>query len=673
MVLPKKSLKEQIEELRDLIRYHERKYYVDNDPEISDGEFDELMQRLRELEAAHPELITPDSPTQRIFDGTLEGFVQVQHKVAMLSLDNAYDFDALSEFDERVRRSLGVSGDIEYVTELKIDGVGVALLYEDGALVRGATRGNGSVGDEITENIRTIRSVPLRLCSDAPFVPRVLEVRGEVFLGRDEFERINRQREAAGLPIFANPRNSAAGSLRLLDVRDVASRKLDTFIYTISYLEGDGISTHWEALRLLRSWGFKVNPLARLCSGIEQVKAYCREWEERRHSLGYDTDGVVVKVNRLDYQRALGQTTKNPRWAIAFKFPAEQATTKLLAIEVQVGRTGAVTPVAHLEPVRLSGTTVKRATLHNEDEIRRKDIRIGDIVLLEKAGEIIPQVVKPITARRTGEEKVFHMPKNCPVCGSKLVRPQGEAIRRCVNSACPAQVKERIMHFASRAGLEIDGLGPALVDMLVDRGMVRSFADLFRLDQEQLARLPRMAEKSASNLVAAIEKSKKVPFDRFIYALGIRHVGAYVARVLAENFGSIDELISAKAEQLAAIHGIGEVVAKSIEEYFSVEENVTAVRELLAEGVQLQYPARRPEAPSPIAGKRFVLTGTLSSMKREEAKKRIEALGGRVTSSVTKQTDYVVVGEQPGSKLAKAEKLGITTLSESEFLELLKS
>lgn len=687
------SIDHEIAELRERIRYHEHKYYVENQPEISDLEFDKLLQRLKTLESEHQDLITPDSPTQRIFDGTLQGFEQVSHRAAMLSLDNSYNFAELAEFDERVAKTLEVPSErIEYVAELKIDGVGIALLYENGLLVRGATRGDGTVGDDITEAARTIMSIPLRLRNRAGQVPPSLEVRGEAFIGLKEFERINREREEAGLDVFANPRNSSAGTLRLLDVQEVAKRRLDVFVYTLSYAEGLAVETHSEALDLMRSWGLKVNLTTRLCRGLSQVRDYCDEWQERRHSLDYTTDGVVVKVNRLDYQDLLGQTSKHPRWAIAFKFPAEQAATKVLSIDAQVGRTGAVTPVAKFEPVQLSGTTVKRASLHNFDEVRRKDVRVGDMVVLEKAGEIIPQVVSVIKSERTGEETPFETPTECPVCGSGLVRPEGEVVTRCVNSSCPAVLKESVRHFASRAGFEIDGMGPALIDMLVDRGLVRNFADLFRLKRDELAALPRMAEKSADNLLVAIEKSKRVPLDRFIFALGIRHVGSFAAKALAGHLDSVRSLVAKEAlaeqrallmddevqereaglrDELTAIDGIGEIVAGSIAQYFSLPENVQVMEELLEAGVEIIYPERAAAIVRPLSGKRFVITGTLESMRRDDAKAKIESLGGRVTSSVAKQTDYVIVGASPGSKFDKARDLGVEILTEEEFVALI--
>ena len=699
------SIGQEIAELREQIRYHEHKYYVENEPEISDFEFDKLLERLKALEAQHPELVTPDSPTQRVYDGTQEGFEQVSHKAAMLSLDNSYDFAELAEFDERVGRALGVpTDDIEYVAELKIDGVGIALLYEDGVLARGATRGNGRVGDDITHSVRTIMSVPLKLRGGPGQIPPLLEVRGEAFIGLKEFERINREREEAGLDVFANPRNSTAGTLRQLNVIEVARRRLDVFIYMLGHVDGLAVETHSHSLDLMQSWGLKVNMTSRRCRGLSEVRAYCDEWQQKRHRLDYTTDGVVVKVNRLDYQERLGQTSKHPRWAIAFKFPAEQATTEVLSIDVQVGRTGAVTPVATFAPVQLTGTTVKRASLHNADEIGRKDIRVGDTVVLEKAGEIIPQVVSVIKSERTGDKRPYRMPENCPVCGSRLVRPEGEVVIRCVNSSCPAVLKESIRHFASRAGLDIDGLGPALIEMLVDRGMVKNFAELFRLKKEEAVSLPRMAEKSADNLLAAIERSKKVPFNRFIYALGIRHVGAFAARALATNFSSVKDLIVAAQERgippqtelgvlveddklapkrrgpvepsgetLEAIDGIGEIVASSVAQYFCLPSNVHVIEDLLDAGVEIIYPERKYASGEALLGKRFVLTGTLESMRRDEAKAKIESSGGRVTSSVTKQTDYVIVGASPGSKLDKARRLGVHVLTEAELLELIES
>ena len=660
--------KKRIEELREIIRYHEYKYYVENNPEITDYEFDMLMKELEELEKQFPELITPDSPTQRVGGQVAEGFPEVEHKVAMLSLDNTYSEDELREFDERVRRLLP-GEKVEYVAELKIDGLGVALLYENGVLVRGATRGDGLHGEDVTQNLKTIRSIPLKLMGEGSRIP-VLEVRGEVYIPKSKLDEVNEERIRNGEPPFKNTRNAAAGSVRLLDPSITARRPLDIFIYALSYIEGKEFETHLEALQTLRKWGFKINPHTELFDSIEGVIDYCRKWTEKREELDYDIDGVVVKVNSLDQQRRLGSTMKSPRWAVAYKFPASQAITKIVDIKVQVGRTGVLTPVAVLEPVHLAGATITHATLHNEEEIKRKDIRIGDTVVIERAGDVIPKVVAVVTEKRTGQERPFRMPDRCPVCGSPVVRVEGEVAVRCGNISCPAQLKRRIQHFASRNAMDIEGLGKALVDQLVDKGLVKDVADLYYLRKEDLVNLERMGEKSAQNLLDAIERSKDRELSRLIFGLGIHFVGERAAEILAERFRSMDALMKATFDELIEIPDIGEKTAQSVVQFFSQEENLRVIEKLRKAGVRMEE-ERVEEKELPLAGKTFVFTGALSSMTREEASEIVKKLGGRVTSSVSRKTDYVVVGESPGSKYQKALQLGVTILSEEEFLKLI--
>ena len=676
---------ERIDQLRELIHYHNYRYFTLDDPEISDAEYDQLMRELVELEAAYPELVTPDSPTQRVGAAPLEEFETVRHRTPMMSLANAFDREELEAFDLRVRKGLGVDA-VEYVAELKIDGVAVSLSYEEGRLVRGATRGDGEVGEDVTQNLRTIPSVPLKLRR-----PVTIDVRGEVYMARADFEALNRRRAEEGLPLFANPRNSSAGSLRQLDPRITAERPLDIFCYGIGYLaapgevtapieaEGageantgpHGVATHVEGLELLRELGFKVNPHAQLCRDIGEVIEYCERWTALRSSLPYEIDGVVVKVNRLDYQQRLGATAKSPRWAIAFKFPAEQVTTVVRDIVVNVGRTGAVTPMAILDPVRVAGTTVSRATLHNEDYIRQKDIRIGDTVIIQKAGDIIPEVVAVVTGKRTGTERPFEMPKVCPACAGAVVRPEGEAVARCVNASCPAQLVEGITHFASRDAMDIEGLGPALATALVQKGLVRSVADLYSLTKEQLVSLERMGEKSASNLLAALEASKGRGFARVLYALGIRHVGEGTAADLAAHFGSMDALAKASVEELVAVPEVGEKIARSIVDYFSEPRNLAVIEALRAAGVKMTEDATPAVGERPLEGKRFVITGTLSGMTRQEAEAAIKRLGGVTSGSVSRNTDYLVVGASPGSKLQKALDLGVPVLDEEAFMKLI--
>jgi DNA ligase (NAD+) len=663
------SARIRIDELRRKIRYHDRKYYVEDSPEITDYEYDQLIKELEALESRYPQLITTDSPTQRVGGEPAQAFETVEHRVAMLSLDNTYSQEELMEFHNRLLRLIP-DQKIEYVAELKLDGLGVALIYENGVFVQGATRGDGRIGEDITGNLKTIRSIPLILDGMGPDLP-VLEVRGEVYMRKQAFQELNRQREDDGELPFANPRNAAAGSVRLLDPRITASRPLDIFIYTLSYVEGTYFTSHWQSLQALKDMGFKVNTHTRLLSSIDEVINYCTEWTERREEVDYEIDGVVVKVNSLTQQAELGATTKSPRWAISYKFPARQAATKIENILVQVGRTGSLTPVAVLTPTRLSGTIISRATLHNEDEIKRKDIKVGDTVVIERAGDVIPAVLKVLKEKRTGHEVEFCMPDKCPVCGGDVFRPEGEAVTRCINSSCPAQVKEKLRHFASRNAMDIEGLGPSLVDQLVDKGFVESAADLYYLKKEDMAELERMGEKSAENLINAIELSKQRGLARFIFALGIRHVGTRAAEILAEEYPSIDALANATSQELENIHEIGPKVAESIVQFFQQEENIKMLDKLKKANVKTEEQKAEDHEKLVLDGKSFVLTGALQNMTRGEASELIKKFGGKISSSVSKKTDFLVVGESPGSKYDKAKKLGISILSEQEFMELI--
>ncbi len=658
-------IKKEVEKLRKEIHYHNYRYYVLNDPVISDYEYDQLVKRLEELERQYPELITPDSPTQRIGEEITGEFPTVEHRIPMLSLDNTYNEEEVRDFDRRVKKLLG-DEPVEYVVELKIDGVAVSLRYEKGKFVQGSTRGNGKIGDDITSNLKTIKTVPLVLLTDDPDLQNI-EVRGEVYMPKHEFERMNREREEEGLPLFANPRNAAAGTLKLQDPKEVAKRGLDIFVHTVAEFP-EKVKTHYEALQILKDIGFKVSPYVKLCKNIDEAIEYFNEWVDRRDSLPFEIDGMVLKVNSFDQQRRLGTTIKSPRYAIAYKFPARQATTRIKDIVLQVGRTGVVTPVAVLDPVHLSGTIVSRATLHNEDEIKRKDIRIGDWVIVEKGGEIIPKVVKVIKDKRTGEEKEFRMPEKCPVCGGKLVREEGEVAWRCINVSCPAQIKRSIQHFASRNAMDIEGLGPSLIDQLVDKGLVKDYGDLYYLDPKEVAKLERMGKKSTENLMRAIEKSKTRPLARLIFALGIRHVGIHAAGILAERFKSIDKLKEATFEELASIEGIGPIMAKSIVNFFREKKNLEVLEKLRRAGVKMEEEEKKEGV---LAGKTFVFTGALSKYSRHEAQEKVIALGGKVSSSVSRNTDYVVVGENPGSKYEKAKKLGIKIINEEEFLKMI--
>jgi DNA ligase (NAD+) len=660
------ALKRMKELAKDIAR-HDYKYYVEDDPEVSDYEYDMLVKELKDLEAIYPDLVLAESPTRRVSGVPLDEFPQVEHRISMLSLDNCYSPDELSEFDRRVRKWLD-SEDVSYVVELKVDGLGIALLYEGGVLVRGATRGDGMIGEDVTSNVKTIRSIPLRL--DPGSGLSSVEVRGEVFLPLESFKRLNVERAEAGQTPFANPRNAAAGSIRQLDPKVAASRPLDAVFYTISYSDGQMPGTHHECLEALRKAGLKTSPHVEVFRGMDAILEHLTAWESKRDSIGFEVDGMVVKVDSLDQQRRLGYTAKNPRWAIAYKFPAKQMTTKLLDIRVQVGRTGALTPVAVLEPVEIGGVTVARSTLHNEGEVRRKGLMIGDWVLVERAGDVIPQVVKPILDRRSGDEVPFVMPEDCPVCGSEAVREEGEAVRRCVNASCPAQVKERLLHFCSRDAMDIEGVGPALIDQLVDGGLVGDVADLYSLSSAALLSLEGIAEKSSTNIVDAVAKSRGRGLERLLFALGIRHVGATTARDLGRAFGEMDAIASASAEDLSRVPGIGSVVASSVRQFFDRPENLALIGRLGQQGLSMVASAPRS---GQLEGKTFLFTGELSSMSRQEAGELVESLGGKVSSSVSKTVDFVVVGQNPGSKLAKAEKLGKTVLTEAEFLSKVKA
>jgi DNA ligase (NAD+) len=666
--MTKADIRKQAEELRKEIIYHEAKYYVENSPEISDYEFDQLMNQLKELESAHPDLITPDSPTQRVGEVPVEGFPTAMHRTPMISLDNAYNFDELDAFHERVVKIIG-NQKFEYVAELKIDGTSISMVYENGHLARAVTRGDGTRGDVVTANVRTIRSVPLSLPSEYKRSP-YLEARGEVYLSRQKFLEINQAQEEAGMEPFANPRNMAAGSLRLKNPKQSAARHLQVFVYSL-LSDGQSIAgNQWQALQTAKKMGFRMNPNTRLCKSLEEIKQFCKEMEEQRESLDYEIDGVVVKVNDFGLQRELGSTSKFPRWAIAVKFQAKQATTRIEDIRVQVGRTGALTPVAVMEPVALGGTTIVHATLHNEDEIRRKDIRIGDTVLIERGGDVIPKVVKVIESKRPPNARVFHMPRTCPECGTAVVRPEGEAVSRCPSLACPAKLRESLLHFAGRKAMDIEGLGYKLVDQLLSKKMLHDYADIYNLKFEELVELERFGKKSAENLLQEIEDSRKRSLDQQIFALGIRFVGEHVAKILSEHYSSIDEIAAADEEELNAIPGIGDRIASSIAEFFATPQNRELVERLKQHGLFKPQQKPKKKTDGKLAGLTFVITGTLSRYSREEAKAAIEERGGKVTSSVSKKTDYLVCGTDPGSKLENAQKLGVKILDEAAFESL---
>ena len=663
----KDEAEDMIQELREEIRYHDRKYYIENEPEISDYEYDMLVKELEALEEAFPELVTPDSPTQRVGAGEIDEFETVEHMSVMLSLDNTYNHEELKDFDKRVKKGLG-KDKVEYVVEPKIDGLGVALFYEDKVFQRGATRGDGERGEDITPNLKTIHTIPLRLRDET--VIETAEVRGEVYMPRDEFEEMNEEREEQGKEPFANPRNAAAGTVRNKDPKIVAERPLDIFVYTLSYVEGDEFQTHWETMEEMKRAGLKVNENIVKLDGIEEVLEYIDGWEDKKEDLNYEIDGMVVKVNDLEDQKKLGVTSKHPRWAIAYKYPAMRKTTTLKEIEIHVGRTGKLTPIAILEPVQLSGTTVSRASLHNEDEIERKDVREGDTVLVEKAGEIIPQVVKVIKEKRDGSQEKFDFPETCPVCGSEAKQLGGEVARRCVNAQCPAQIKQRLELWGSRGAMDIEGMGPKLLDKLVEKGVVKSVADLYRLGKIQLTSVERMGDKSTRNLLDEIEESKDMGLDRVLYGLGIKYVGSHVAQVLTDNYDSMDEIMEAGQEELEEIDEIGPKIAESIVSFFDDQRNRKMVEELRNSGVKMEV--EREEVEQFLDGKKFVLTGALENYTRDEATKEIQRYGGRVTSAVSGATDYILVGENPGSKLDKAKEEGTTILEEDDFVRMLE-
>jgi len=667
-------IKHRVRQLQQMLNDHNYYYHVLDDPRISDAEYDRLMRELMALETAHPDLRTPDSPTQRVGGAPLPAFDHAKHTIPMLSLDNAFSDREILEFHTRIVKNTGES-DVSYTAEPKLDGVAVELRYENGVLVQAVTRGDGFVGEVVTDNVRTIRSVPLRLRIEAVPCPELLEVRGEVFIPRAGFQDLNRQREQRGEAVFANARNAAAGSLRQLDSRVTAARPLDLFVYGRGRIDGLAFDSQSGFLDAMTALGFPVNPLVKKRITIDQSLAFYRELIKIRPDLDYEIDGMVIKVDRVDLQQMLGEKIKSPRWAVAYKFAAVEKITRIRDIVVQVGRTGTLTPVAVLEPVQVGGVTVSRATLHNLDEIRKKDIRIGDNALITRAGDVIPKVVTILPADRTGGEQLFEMPPNCPVCASKVQRLEGEAAVKCVNAACPAQRKERIRHFASKKGFDIEGLGKKLVDQLVDEGLLCSFADLFTVTLEQLIPLERMAEKSAHNLITAIEKSRTVPLHRFIFALGIDHTGEHAARLLASAFDTLEDLMAAKKEDLEAIHGLGTITADAIAGFFANPVNRSLIARLKNGGVEIFNPLAKPEEKTDhaFAGKTLVLTGTLTAMTRTEAKARLQALGARVTGSVSKNTDYLVAGNEAGSKLTRARDLGVPVLDEDRFLALLAS
>jgi DNA ligase (NAD+) len=662
--------KERLSELKRLINYHNYRYYVLDAPEITDNEFDILMKELEELENRYPEFITPDSPTQRVGAKPLEKFNSVKHTIPMLSLSNAFEEEEVVEFDKRIKRTLGISGNISYVVEPKLDGLAVELVYEDGIFVLGSTRGDGIWGEDVTLNLKTIKSVPLMLLNltDKP-IPKRIEVRGEVIINKEDFKKLNEKREKEGIPPFANPRNAASGSIRQLDSNITSERPLDIFFYGIGEVEYIEFSSHWEILETLKGFGFKVNRENALCSNIEEVIQYHEKIRENREELPYEIDGIVIKVDSLEYQKILGEKSRSPRWALAYKFEGIQATTVIEDIAVQVGRTGALTPVAIMKPVKVGGVVVNRATLHNEDEIRKKGIMIGDTVVVQRAGDVIPEVVRVIPSLRKGTERRFKFPDKCPACGSNIFKSEDEAAYRCIGLSCPAKLKESILHFASKRAMNIDGLGDKIIDQLVDKEIVKDIKDIYYLRKEDLLKLERMGDKLAQNILDSIENSKNITLDRFIYALGIRHVGEYMARLLVKEFKSFDRIMNASYEELANIKGVGPQVAQSVVSFFRDRGNIEIIEALKRANLNISEEAEEEEKS--LSDKTFVLTGALKSFTREEAKRIIEKLGGRVASSVSKKTDYLIVGENPGSKLDEALKHGIKTLNEEEFKELI--
>ena len=657
--------KEKIKNLRERIRYHEKKYYVDNDPQISDYEFDMLIKELQALEDQFPSLVIPESPTQRVGEKPLKGFSSIEHSTPMLSLDNCYTLEELKEFEERTKKLISEEK-IEYVAELKIDGLGISVKYRNGKYSQALTRGDGIRGDDVTANVKTIRSFPL-------IIPEIrdVEVRGEIYLPFQSFQKINKERQEQDLSLFANPRNAAAGSLRHLDPNDVAARGLNVFLYSF-FLEGKEKESQWENLMTLKRLGFRINSTSHFYQSLKEVIAFYENWQNKRDSLDYDVDGVVIKVNSTEQRKLLGTTAKFPRWAISFKFPASQATTRVNNIIVQVGRTGALTPVAIFEPVKLSGITISRATLHNEDEIKRKDIRIGDYVLIERSGDVIPKVISVMKERRKGKETPFIFPRTCPVCHSSTFKPESEVISRCINPSCPAKLRESLLHFSSRRAMNIEGFGDALVDQLIEKTLVSKIPDLYSLKLENLMGLERMGKKSSQNLLDEIEKSKKIDLSRLIYALGIRYVGERTAQILSSHFKQLDNLTEASLEELTNIPDVGPKVGESIVFFFHQPENLELIKRLKEAGLNFYSKETGKGTEKTLSGKTFVLTGKLSNFTREEAKELIENLGGTVISSVSSKTNYVISGESPGSKLQRAQRLGITILDEKEFSKFIR-
>ncbi|ARN57217.1 NAD-dependent DNA ligase LigA [Sedimentisphaera salicampi] len=658
------DLKAKAKDLREQIRRHDYLYYVLNSPEISDFRYDELFRQLREIESAHPELITPDSPTQRVSEAPSEGFERVRHLVPMLSIDNTYESAELRAFDSRVRKGLG-SDNYSYTVELKIDGLAISLIYENGIFQRAATRGDGEQGDDVTANVKTIRSIPLKL--DNPAAGR-FEVRGEVFMSFSAFEKTNKLRDSQDKQRFANPRNAAAGSLKLLDSKEVSKRELSFFCYGLAGAENFSAKGHFAALNRLKEMGLPVNPEAAEAENIEQVIEIIQLWDEKRKTLNYPTDGMVIKVDSFEAQQKLGATGRSPRWCMAYKFSAEQKQTKIISVDVQVGKTGILTPVANLEPVELAGTTVRRASMHNFDEVERLDARVGDTALVEKAGEIIPQVVKVLKDHRPESSERFLPPEQCPVCGSKTAKDKNGVYLICTNPGCPARLKGRLVYFVGKGQMDIDTLGPAVIEQLIDKGLVKDFSDLYGISREDLTSLDKIGDKSAQNILASIEKSKEIPLWRFVKALGIRYVGGQNAEILAEQFGSLEAIMNASAEEMEAIDQIGPVAAASVKEYFADAENREVVNKLLARGVRPYV--QQSEQEKPLAGKTFVVTGTLSQFTRDQVKEFISQNGGKVSSSVSSKTDYLLAGEKAGSKLKKAESLGVEIIDEQKLKEI---
>ncbi len=660
--------RQSIEKLRKQINYHNYQYYVLDSPEVSDAEYDRLMIELKKLEEKYPELITADSPTQRVGAAPLEAFGVVEHREPLLSLANAFSDEDIDAWFRRAANILG-TGDCDFVCELKVDGLAVALTYINGIFDTGATRGDGYRGENISQNLRTIRSIPLSVPAEAP---PWFEVRGEVYLAKSGLKKLNEDRAKEGQALFANPRNAAAGSLRQLDPRITARRPLDIFIYGLGRAEGKTIpESHWERLQYLKSLGFKINPYIEVCHTIEEVKEYYRKWVKKREELPYDADGTVVKINSIAFQNELGYVAREPRWAIAYKFPAVQGVTRLKSIEINVGRTGSLNPYAVLEPVQVGGVTIKHAALHNEEDIHRKDIRIGDWVTIQRAGEVIPEIVGPIISRRTGKEQVFHIPSRCPVCNAEVIKPEGEAMHRCTNAACPAQALEKIKHFTSRGAMDIDGIGEKMCQALFDAGLVKDAGDLYYLTSAQLLGMERMAEKSVANVLKSIEASKNRPLSRVIFAIGITHIGGETAELLAEHFNGIDALAKATTEELLDIPSIGPKIADSIRAFFRQEQNRQIIEKLRKAGVKLSADEGTTKE-LPLSGYEFVITGRLESFTRQDAEARIKALGGKAGSDITRRTNRVVVGTDPGSKLARAEALGIVKLNEEQFLNMLE-